>query len=402
MFSIVPHDIKIDFMGKAPFFLKLTLASLIFSAIVLIFPGMKFGLDFSGGYEVLLAFDTPVTAEQVRTEIGKLELGDTSVQSFAIPNSPKTHFLVRVQRSEVLSAADLTNLGGAFATRYGENFKGPIGYNKEMGNVIDIAFARTSSVGTAQTSSAAISEVIASTQRQVSRLRRIGRPDEERYSVVLRGIDITIVNALQKSIDPSVNAVRTEFVGPTVGKQLRDDGILAVFYTLLIMMAYIAFRFDFFYAPGAVINVFHDAVLTCGFLVVAGREFNLATIAGVLTLIGYSINDTIIVYDRIRETVGKARGQALHELLNKAVNETLARTIMTSMTVLLASICLMVFGYGTVLFDFGQIMAFGVVIGTYSSIYVAAPVFKFMRERFGDEAELAETPGNRRVNLQKQ
>ena len=150
------------------------------------------------------------------------------------------------------------------------------------------------------------------------------------------------------------------------------------------------------------INVFHDAVLTCGFLVVAGREFNLATIAGVLTLIGYSINDTIIVYDRIRETVGKARGQALHELLNKAVNETLARTIMTSMTVLLASICLMVFGYGTVLFDFGQIMAFGVVIGTYSSIYVAAPVFKFMRERFGDEAELAETPGNRRVNLQKQ
>lgn len=390
MYTLIPYGTKVDFMGKAPFFLRLTAASLVVALIAIFMPGIgiKFGLDFSGGYEVLMAFDKPVTAEQVRAEVGRLELGDTSVQSFDVPDSKQTHYLVRVQRSEVLSPEELKQINDAFSTRYAANFKGPVGYNPEMGHVIEVQFASSATVGAAATSSVTIVEVVESTGHTVNRIRRLGRAEEPRYSVVMRGIDVTMVNALQKSLDPTTQAVRTEFVGPTVGKQLRDEGVLAVFYTLVIMLIYIAIRFDFFYAPGAVLNVFHDAVITCGFLALLQRDFNLATIAGILTLVGYSINDTIIVYDRIRETVGKARGKALDEVLNRAINETLARTIMTSSTTFLACLCMMFFGRGTVLFDFGLIMAFGVIIGTYSSIYVAAPIFKFMRERFaGDEAD---------------
>ena len=120
-----------------------------------------------------------------------------------------------------------------------------------------------------------------------------------------------------------------------------------------------------------------------------GQEFTLATIAGLLTLVGYSINDTIVVFDRIRETIGKAQGAGMKEVLNKAINETLGRTLMTSLTTLLACLCLMFFGAGTVLFSFGLIMTVGIIIGTYSSIYVASPTFKFLRERFAPKEAVA-------------
>lgn len=385
--TLIPPNTKIDFMGKAPFFMRLTIGSIIVSLVLVIFPGMKYGLDFSGGYEVLVAFEKAVTAEDVRSQIQGLDLGDTSVQSYAVPDSPKTFFLVRVQRAEALSPTDLDQLNTALTTKYGPVFKGPVGYDPQMGHAVEVELTQTGTASGVDSSSVAVAAVFESTNHSVSRIRNIGRPDEQRYSVVLRGVDVKIVNQLQKTIDPSAQAERTDFVGPTVGKQLRDDGILAMVYAVLIILIYIALRFDFFYAPGAVLNVFQAAVLAVGFMVVMRRELNLASVAGLLTLIGYVLNDTIIVYDRIREVVGKARGAALNDVLNRAVNEMLGRTIMTSSVTFAACVCLMVFGAGTVLFDFGLIMGFGVVIGTYSSIYVAAPVFKYMRERFGTEEE---------------
>lgn len=387
MFSLIKPGTNIDFMGKAPFFLKLTFASLIASVIFMFVPGIRFGLDFSGGYEMLLEFSNKsITSAQVRAEVQKLGLGDTSVQSYADPSGEKELFLVRVQRATALEPADVDALSAAFTQRYGAVFKGKVGYNPEIGNVVDVPFTRASTVG-ATTDEAGVRATLAGTKFEVRQVRSDGRQDTPTLSVVIAGIDRTVVAALQQSLDPAVNALKVDYVGPTVGQQLREDGILAVIYALIMMLVYIAFRFDFYYAPGAVLNVFHDAIVTVGFVVVVQRfielDFNLATVASILTLIGYSINDTIIVYDRIRETVGQAEGGALDDILNRSVNETLARTVMTSSTVFLASVCLMIFGRGTLLFDFGLIMAFGVVVGTYSSIYVAAPIFKFMRQRFG-------------------
>jgi preprotein translocase subunit SecF len=384
MFSLIKPGTNFDFIGRAPFFIKLTLATLAAALVVIFTPGLgiKFGLDFTGGYEVLVAFDKAVDAEAVRSEVRKLDLGDSSVQAYEVPGSPKTHFLVRVQRAQVLGQKDLEDLNGAFQKQFGDKFKAPVLYNPEIGNMVDVVFTSTAGV---DTSSAAITQAIATTDHKVRKIRKVGRPDEARYAVTLMGVDVTIVEALKSALDPSASAVRIEFVGPTAGKQLRDDGILALVYAMLCMMIYIALRFDFFYSPGAIACVFHDAIITIGLLALLGEEFSLATIAGLLTLVGYSINDTIIVYDRIREMVGKAQGTALKDVLNRAVNDTLARTVMTSFTTLLACVCLMWFGRGTVLAHLGLIMFFGIVIGTYSSIYVAAPLFMWLRLRFGPQ-----------------
>jgi preprotein translocase subunit SecF len=204
--------------------------------------------------------------------------------------------------------------------------------------------------------------------------------------VVLKGVDAAVVQTMAE-LDPAVKAAKVEFVGPTVGKQLRDDGTLAVGAALLLILVYIAFRFDIYFAPGAILCLFHDAIVTMAVLALIGEQFSLATIAGILTLVGYSINDTIVVFDRIRETMGTARGAELKDVVNRSVNETLGRTVMTAGSTLLACVCLMVFGRGTVLASFGLIMTIGIVLGTYSSVYVAAPVFVWLRENYGPKED---------------
>jgi preprotein translocase subunit SecF len=289
-----------------------------------------------------------------------------------------------VQRSETFSQDQVAALENAFKQKYGEHLK-RMRYNPEAGDVVEVEFTATSSLAHIDTSSVALAGVVETTHHQVRTVRRTGRPDQPRFAVVLKGIDIAVVKAMQDKLDPEARAVRVEFVGPTAGKQLRNDGILAVAYALILLLVYVAIRFDFFYSPGAVICLFHDAIITVALLSLIGEEFSLTTIAAVLTLVGYSSNDTIIVFDRIRETVGKAQGTALRDVVNRATNETLSRTILTSSTVLLSCVCLMIFGSGTVLAQFGLIMFVGVIFGTYSSVYVAAPIFIYLRERFGPQ-----------------
>ena len=283
----------------------------------------------------------------------------------------------------------MEDIESAFKNKYGDKFK-ELRYNPEAGDVVEVQFTEgaTKSV---DISDGALTQVVAGTGHEVRLVRTIGRPEQMRRSVVLKGVDATLVAALN-TVDPSVEAVRVEFVGPTVGKQLRTDGLLAILYAMFWILIYVALRFDFFFGPGAILCLFHDAVITVALLALIGEEFSLATIAGLLTLVGYSINDTIVIFDRIRETLTKAKGSALKEVLNRAVNETLGRTIMTSLTTLLACICLMVFGRGTVLASFGLIMTVGILIGTYSSVYVAAPTFKYLRERFGPKEIVGRKP----------
>ena len=389
MLEIISHKKTFDFMSKAPLLSKVSITAFIIALVLILLPipgvGLKFGLDFSGGHEILVSFDEKVDASQVRGPVEALNLGDAAVQSFEIPDNPKTHFLVKVQRSQTFGDAELAALNDAFTSKYGDKFKAPIRYNPEAGDVVEVEFVKTSTADPIDLSDSALAAVVEATEHKVRLVRKIGRPDQARYAIVLMGIDVSVVEALKAEVHPSAKAERVEFVGPTVGKQLRDDGILACLYALLCILIYIALRFDFFYGPGAIVCLLHDAIITAGLLSLLGHEFSLASIAGLLTLIGYSINDTIVVFDRIRERIGKAAGAALPEVLNRAINETLGRTLMTSVTTGVACLCLMWFGRMTVLFDFGLIMGIGVLIGTYSSIYVASPVFMALRIRFGSE-----------------
>lgn len=189
-------------------------------------------------------------------------------------------------------------------------------------------------------------------------------------------IQTTVKNftdGLQKelaSFGPEIRRVDT--VGPQVGDQLKKNAFLAVLYSLLGLLIYVGFRFDYIYAPGGILCLFHDAVVTLAILTFMGKEMSVQILAAILTLLGYSINDTIIVYDRIRETVGLYEDKSFPWVINKAINDTLSRTIMTSFTAFVSVFCLYIYTDG-VLKDFALTMCLGIVLGTYSSVYVASP-----------------------------
>jgi preprotein translocase subunit SecF len=166
---------------------------------------------------------------------------------------------------------------------------------------------------------------------------------------------------------------RVDSVGPQVGAELKRNGFLAVFYCLLVILIYVGLRFDYKYAPGAVICLAHDAIITLGIFVLVGKEVNVPILAAILTLIGFSLNDTIVVFDRIRETEGQYRDKGVGFIINKSINDMLGRTIITSGTTFTSAICLFLFAGGTVS-DIAFAICIGIFFGTYSSIYVAAPV----------------------------
>ena len=182
-----------------------------------------------------------------------------------------------------------------------------------------------------------------------------------------------IISELKKGLPDDVDYRRVEFVGPKVGKELQILGLKAIIYSLVAMFIYIWFRFSGWqFGLGAVFALFHDVFSTLGFFALTQIEFNLASIAAILTIAGYSINDTVVVFDRVRENLVKTE-IPLSELLNKSINQTLSRTIMTSLTTLLALLALFLFG-GEVIKGFVSAMMWGVLVGTYSSIFIASPL----------------------------
>ncbi|HND85012.1 MAG TPA: protein translocase subunit SecF [Pseudobdellovibrionaceae bacterium] len=166
---------------------------------------------------------------------------------------------------------------------------------------------------------------------------------------------------------------RIDTVGPQVGAELKKNGFLSVFYCLLIILIYVSLRFDFKYAPGAVVCLFHDAVITLGIFVAVGKEVNVPILAAIMTLIGYSLNDTIVVYDRIRETEHEYKDKGMGFIINRAINDMLLRTLITSGTVFVSALCLLLIAGGTVA-DIAFAICIGIIFGTYSSVYVAAPL----------------------------
>lgn len=174
---------------------------------------------------------------------------------------------------------------------------------------------------------------------------------------------------------------RTDYVDSNVSKELRTDGLLAIVYALIGILIYIAVRFDFYFSPGAVVALVHDVLITMGVFAWTGMEFDLTVVAALLTIVGYSLNDTIVVYDRIRETMpadDKVKESERPGYVNQAINDTLSRTLLTSLTTLLVIVALLVFATG-VIKTFGIAMAIGVLVGTYSSVVVASPVYLVLR-----------------------
>jgi preprotein translocase SecF subunit len=196
--------------------------------------------------------------------------------------------------------------------------------------------------------------------------------------------------ALAERFGNDVSYRRVEFVGPKVSGDLFWAGTQAVIYALIAILAYIWFRFEWQFAIGAIVALIHDVLLTLGIFSLLGLEFNLSTVAALLTIVGYSLNDTVVIYDRVRENLRRYKTMSLPELIDRSINETLARTVMTSLTTLLALIALFVFG-GPVIRGFTFAMIWGVLVGTYSTIYIASPLLLHLNLRRESVAPATQT-----------
>jgi len=191
------------------------------------------------------------------------------------------------------------------------------------------------------------------------------------------------ISQIRDALGSTVEFRRVEIVGPRVSSELAFNGAIGMAVALFLIMIYIWFRFEWQFAVGAIVSTLHDLIVTLGFFALFKLEFNLASIAALLTIVGYSLNDTVVVYDRIRETLRKYKKMPIDQLIDRAINDTLARTTVTGLTTLIALASLYFFG-GEVISDFVLAMMFGVLIGTYSSIFIAAPMLIYFGLRPGD------------------
>ena len=183
---------------------------------------------------------------------------------------------------------------------------------------------------------------------------------------------------------------KVDIVGPKVGKELKLSGIYSLIYAMLGIFIYVAIRFDYKFSTGAIVALIHDPLIIVGVFSITGYQFTLTTVAALLTVVGYSTNDTIVVYDRIRETMRIQKGTSYYDIINRAVNDTLSRTILTSVVTMLVVIMLLIFG-GSTLWDFSLALTIGIVVGTYSSIFIASPIVLYM-ENLADKRAARKAP----------
>ena len=366
------RNTNIDFLGKKWYFLAF---SLIFSVAGLLsiffWHGIPFGVDFKGGTLVYVKFAQTPDLNQIRTAMDRAGLKDPKIQSYGAADNNEV--LVALEQRQTSESAldqgkntiiralesteqqqagkqDLNNTGPSSLQQYLLS-KDPL----HLG--IDAA-AKYLAIG-----------------QQIDDFRNKQRGGVLKSVGELRGVaPAEVVAAMEQDFYTSDFAVRNvEIVGPQVGGQLRKQALWATLYSLGGMLVYLWYRFELIYGIGAVVACFHDTVITIGFFSLLNKDITLTVIAAILTLIGYSMNDTIVVYDRIRENIKLLRREELADVVNKSINQTLSRTILTSGLTFLTVLSLYVFG-GEVLRGFSLALVIGILIGTYSSIAVAAPM----------------------------
>jgi len=382
----IKNDIRIDFnsrfktmMGVSLILITLSIGSLIFNTVVR-GSALNFGTDFRGGSEIQIEFSKAVTSAQIRQALDQAGFKGAEVVRVSGSNR-KNFFMLRL--TEVSSFSETTrktvqaNLEQAHKKENVRRFDYKNGSDK-----VYLHFKRKYKISIKQ-----IREEFSQAKVEVQQVQLFGRSEDNVYEVILSGLDRDVrrifADALGKGAVKDIPQV--ESVGAKMGKQLRDDGIKSVIYALLLMLVYIAFRFDFRYAPGAVVALTHDVIITTGLFAIAWQEFSLVVVAALLTIAGYSVNDTIVIYDRIRENVAKLRDRKFPLVVNISINETLSRTLLTSITTLFTCVSIWVLGSG-VLRVFAFALTAGVLIGTYSTIFVASPMVIYLNEKLAKKS----------------
>lgn len=379
-----------DFMRQRKFWISLSLFLTFASIVLLFYPGPNYGTDFRGGTEVEVAFKTPVEAGQVRSAVtagGKFSAPDVVEVK---DNAHSNRFLIRVQEVTTVDEGVKEQLRTALCYASDSSAKLDEAKCPASARATEVKFSNGGDKISVRYDSEPDLHKIRSQIEGVSAVKlrasatnpQLLNPRDHRVEIQLQSQGDKLMDELRTQLGAASapEALRVEWVGPRAGKQLRDSARNSVGIAIILIMLYLAFRFDVRFAPGVVIACLHDALVVLGVFVIFQREVTLSTIAAVLTIVGYSMNDTVVVYDRIRENLGKFRGKSFGEIINLSVSETLSRTILTSGATMLSVLAFFIWGTG-VIKDFALAMIVGIIAGTYSSIYVAAPLTEWIDAR---------------------
>lgn len=386
---------NIDFLGKKWIFLGLSLAIL---AVGLASMGMRWaktgspvplGIDFKGGTLIEVKFTETPNPDTIRASMDKAGLKNARIQSYGPPENNEV--LIALEQGEISEQA--LDQGKNLIIRAlqtnapeGKLDLNNVGYSTVLQQLMDKDPLRTGTDAEQRYGQIA---------RTILDLRDKQRGGVLKSADELNGVvPPEIVNQLKTDFFTSNFGVRNvQIVGPQVGRQLQQQAILATLYALAGMLVYLWFRFELVYGVAAVVAVFHDTLITLGLFSILNVEISLTVIAAILTLVGYSMNDTIVVFDRIRENVKLLRREPLGTIVNKSINQTLSRTVLTSGLTFLTVLSLFIFG-GEVLHGFSLALVIGIIIGSYSSIFIAAPMlvaYQDWRARTGRAAAVVTT-----------
>ena len=372
------RNTNFDFLGKKwPFIiasLVLTVAGL--SSIVMK-GGLKYGIDFSGGALMTVKWAGPPPIDHIRTALSKKIPGEVSVQNFTDLQDKNSIVIGTEITGEQQLNANRGAMQETLETTFGQPASGKLDFNNSGSDALVERLRDPLQQAGVQLSDPQLRDLVGRILDYRNTPPRSGLITNFDDLTQVPGITPQVLNTIKQQCYLSPFAVkRVEMVGPKVGAELRRKAVLATLYALGGMLIYIAFRFEWIYGVAAVIAVFHDTIITIGLFSIFNKEISLTVIAALLTLVGYSMNDTIVIFDRIRENLKILRREPLESLVNKSVNQTLSRTIMTSGLTFLTVIALFLFG-GAVLHGFSFALVVGIIIGTYSSVFIASPIVIF-------------------------
>ncbi|MCY4593922.1 MAG: protein translocase subunit SecF [Bryobacterales bacterium] len=372
---------NIDFLGRRRAFLCLSAALLVAGAVSAVMQGgLKFGVDFKGGTLVYVKFSEEPDVDRLRQVLTDKGLKVATLQPFDEGDS------VHELKIDLDLAGDFVETSGkaqVIETLH-EIYPieaGKLDFNNAGTEVLAQRLMDNQSLRDSGHSSQDLQRDAESLIAWRDQAPRSGLVQDVAEFATAPGISESVATAAAEEVALGAFHIGgVDVVGPKIGSELQWQAIKATLFALTGMLVYIAFRFEWIYGVAAVIAVFHDVFITIGFFALFGREIELTVVAALLTLVGYSMNDTIVIFDRVRENRRIARRSSLTELLNLSINQTLSRTVLTSGLTLIAVVCLFVMG-GEVLRGFSFALLVGVLVGTYSSIFVASPVLLWGRQR---------------------
>jgi preprotein translocase subunit SecF len=395
-FEIIKPGINIDFVGRQRLWIGISIVATLVSILMLpinayLIPGrgqmLNWSVEFKGGSEIDATFSKPVQPAEIRDALGAAGYhGVEAVRSYSMGGG--NDYMIRMGAVSPLSRDQVAK---AEATLKQRKVGGASLRSFEWSEGGDKVYLRFDQLVEIPAITAALKEVGINPLQ----VHAFGRVEDHNFEATLVSLSDEVKRALEEKLGAGIVTIKqVASVGAKAGEQLRNDGISAMLGAILLIVIYVAFRFDFRYGPATIVALLHDAVMTMGAFAITYKEFSLTTVAALLTIIGFSMNDTIVVFDRIREDSTKYRDRRFDKVVNTAINETLSRTILTSATVFFVTLAMNVFGTG-VIRDFAFAMNVGVIVGTYSSVFIASPVLIWLNDKFAAAQKRQGTRGER-------